>query len=59
MKYSIISSLGFAGAALAHGIVTDIEIASSDWYSMYNPYSTPYLNPVPELIGWTLTSNGP
>jgi hypothetical protein len=58
MKYSIASTLGFAGAVLAHGIVTDIKIDEA-WYSMYNPYSTPYLNPVPELIGWTLESNGP
>jgi hypothetical protein len=58
MKSTIVSALGFAGAVMAHGIVTDISI-DGDFYSLYNPYSTPYKNPVPELIGWTVPSNGP
>ncbi|KAA8892615.1 glycosyl hydrolase family 61-domain-containing protein [Sphaerosporella brunnea] len=58
MKSTIVSTLSFASAALAHGIVSQISI-DGDCYDLYNPYSTPYQNPVPELIGWSIESNGP
>lgn len=58
MKSTIISALGFAAATMAHGIVSNLTIGD-ELYDMYNPYSTPYLNPIPDLIGWTVSSNGP
>lgn len=59
MKYSVIlSALGSASLALAHGLVTQLEIGGA-LYDNYSPYVDPYRNPKPERIGWTTPSNGP
>jgi len=58
MKSTVISTLGFAAAALAHGLLSNLTI-DDELYELYDPYKTPYLQPVPEMVGWTVTSNGP
>lgn len=53
-----LSIIGVASMAAAHGIVQNITIAGK-FYDLYDPYITPYENPVPDVIGWTVQSNGP
>jgi len=53
-----LSILGAASMAAGHGIVQNMTIAGK-FYDLYDPYTTPYENPVPELAGWTVQSNSP
>ncbi|RPB03375.1 hypothetical protein L873DRAFT_1731872 [Choiromyces venosus 120613-1] len=54
----ILSALGAATGALAHGLVSQILIDGT-LYDNYSPYIDPYKNPKPERIGWTTPGNGP
>ncbi|KAF8246221.1 glycoside hydrolase, partial [Wilcoxina mikolae CBS 423.85] len=50
--------LGFAGAAFAHGIVTDICI-DGHFYDLYDPAKTPNIHPKPDIPGWTVPGPAP
>lgn len=44
----------------AHGIVTDIQ-SGNQWWTLSNPFRDPYINPVPDRVGWSFfgAGNGP
>lgn len=44
----------------AHGIVTDIK-SGNQWWTLSNPFSDFYMNPVPDRVGWSFfgAGNGP
>lgn len=59
MKTSaILSAVGAAAVASAHGVVSSLTIDGQS-YTAYNPYGDPYMNPAPERITWTVPSNSP
>jgi cellulase len=58
MKSSILAALGFTGAALAHGIVSEICI-DGKFYDLYDPSNTPYVQPKPDVVGWTVPGPNP
>jgi hypothetical protein len=64
MKSTIVTkfaaALALVSLALAHGIVTDIEI-DAEWYTSSLVFEDPYKTPIPERITWSFfgSGNGP
>ncbi|KAF5131801.1 hypothetical protein DV495_001900 [Geotrichum candidum] len=58
--FTSFSLLAVASFASAHGIVTDIS-SGNDWWTLSNPFRDPYMNPVPDRVGWSFfgAGNGP
>src|SRR6478735_356363 len=52
------SLLATAGLAAAHGYVETGTIEAQT-YQFYNPYTDPYMNPVPKRISRPIPGNGP